>query len=96
MSCPGADVIVSKHIASDLMLTVYGPRAAGLATMLIVWTAIASLFAAILGYSRIPYASAKAGHFFKAFATLHPTGLFPHRALLLIGGIAAGWPVSPS
>ena len=76
---PWRDVIVSKHIASDLMLTVYGPRAAGLATMLIVWTAIASLFAALLGYSRIPYASAKAGHFFKAFATLHPTGLFPHR-----------------
>ncbi len=86
---PWRDVIVSKHIASDLMLTVHGPWAAGLATMLIVWTAIASLFAAMMGYSRIPYASAKAGHFFKAFATLHPTGHFPHRSLLLIGGIAA-------
>jgi amino acid transporter len=86
---PWRDVIVSKHIASDLMLKVHGPWAAGLATMLIVWTAIASLFAAMMGYSRIPYASAKAGHFFKAFATLHPSGHFPHRSLLLIGGVAA-------
>ena len=86
---PWRDVIVSKHIASDLMLKVHGPWAAGLATMLIVWTAIASLFAAMLGYSRIPYASARAGHFFKAFATLHPTGHFPHRSLLLIGGVAS-------
>ena len=57
--------------------------------MMIVWTALASVFAAMLGYSRIPYASARAGHFFKAFATLHPTGHFPHRSLLLIGGLAA-------
>jgi amino acid transporter len=86
---PWREVIVSKHIASDLMLKVHGPWAAGFATMLIVWTAIASLFAAMMGYSRIPYASARAGHFFKAFATLHPSGHFPHRSLLLIGGVAA-------
>src|SRR5262249_23135075 len=47
------------------------------------------VFAALLGYSRIPYASARAGHFFKAFATLHPVGEFPHRSLLLIGGLGA-------
>jgi amino acid transporter len=86
---PWRDVIHSKHIASDLILEVNGPWAARLITIMIVWTAIASLFSAILGYSRIPYASARAGHFFKAFAALHPTGQFPHRGLLLIGGLAA-------
>jgi amino acid transporter len=86
---PWRDVIESKHIASDLMLEVHGNWAAGLATLLIVWTAIASLFAAMMGYSRIPYASAKAGHFFKGFATLHPLGQFPHRSLVLIGGVSA-------
>jgi amino acid transporter len=86
---PWPDVVASNHIASDLMLLLYGPWAAGLVTWMIVWTAIASVFAAMLGYSRIPYASARAGDFFKAFATLHPVGAFPHRSLLLIGGLGA-------
>jgi amino acid transporter len=86
---PWPAVVASDHIASDLMLRLYGPWVGGLVTMMIVWTALASVFAAILGYSRIPYASARAGHFFKVFATLHPVGAFPHRSLLLIGGLGA-------
>ncbi len=86
---PWREVVHSNYIASDLMLKVHGSRAAGLVTILIVWTAFASVYAAMLGYSRIPYASARAGDFFKAFATLHPAGQFPHRSLLLIGGLAA-------
>jgi amino acid transporter len=85
---PWREVVSSKHIASDLMLRVHGPRAAALATAMIIWTALASTYAALLGYSRIPYASARAGHFFKAFAQTHPTAHFPHRSLLLISGIA--------
>jgi amino acid transporter len=86
---PWRDVVASNHIASDLVLKVYGSWAARLATLLIVWTAFASVFAAMLGYSRIPFAAARAGDFFKAFAKLHPSGEFPHRSLLLIGGLAA-------
>jgi amino acid transporter len=86
---PWREVVASKHIASDLMLRVHGPWAAGLVTVMIIWTALASVFAALLGYSRIPYASARAGHFIKAFAATHPTGHFPHRSLLLISGLAA-------
>jgi amino acid transporter len=85
---PWREVVSSKHIASDLMLRAHGPWAAGLATIMIIWTALASTYAALLGYSRIPYASARAGHFFKTFASLHPTGHFPHRSLLLISGLA--------
>jgi amino acid transporter len=86
---PWREVVQSKHIASDLMMRVHGPWAAGLVTAMIIWTALASVFAALLGYSRIPYASARAGHFIKAFAATHPTGHFPHRSLLLISGLAA-------
>jgi amino acid transporter len=86
---PWREVVESKHIASDLMMRVHGPWAAGLVTVMIIWTALASVFAALLGYSRIPYASARAGHFIKAFAATHPTGHFPHRSLLLISGLAA-------
>jgi amino acid transporter len=46
------------------------------------------VYAALVGYSRIPYASAQAGHFFKVFAQTHPTGQFPHRSLLLISAVA--------
>ena len=85
---PWREVVKSEHVASDLMLRVYGSWAAGLATAMIIWTALASVYAALLGYSRVPYASARAGHFFKAFAATHPTGNFPHRALLLMSGLA--------
>jgi amino acid transporter len=58
------------------------------ATLMIVWTAAASTFAALLGYSRVPYAAAKSGHFFQGLARTHPTGDFPHRSLLLISALA--------
>ncbi len=85
---PWREVVRSSHVVSDLMLRVHGPRAAGLATVMIIWTALASTFAALLGYSRVPYASARAGHFFRAFAHTHPTGHFPDRSLLLVSGLA--------
>ena len=56
--------------------------------MLVLWTALASVFALLLGYSRIPYAAAVEGHFFKAFARLHPSGRFPHVSLLVMGTLA--------
>jgi amino acid transporter len=85
---PWREVIESKHVASDLMLRVHGAGAAGLITLMIIWTALASIFAALLGYSRIPYASARSGHFFRYFAGTHPSGHFPHRSLLLLSGVA--------
>jgi amino acid transporter len=85
---PWREVVESKHLASDLMRRIYGVGAANLVTLMIIWTAGAATFAAILSYSRIPYASARAGHFYRAFAELHPTKDFPHRSLLMIGGLA--------
>ncbi len=86
---PWREVAESKHIASDLMARVQGPWAANLVTTMIIWTAFAATFTAILGYSRIPYAAARSGDFFGYFAETHPQGRFPHRALVLVGGIAA-------
>jgi amino acid transporter len=70
------------------MLRTQGERAAEVVTAMIIWTAVASCFAALLGYSRIPYASARAGHFFRYFGTTHPVGDFPHRSLMLVAGMA--------
>jgi amino acid transporter len=55
---------------------------------MILWTAFGSVFALLLGYSRIPYAAARDGYFFKAFARLHPTKDFPHVSLLVLGIIS--------
>ena len=55
---------------------------------MVLWTAFASCFALLLGYSRIPYAAARDGYFFRIFGRLHRTGRFPYVSLLAIGLIA--------
>lgn len=78
----------SKFVVSEFVETLSGPTAANIATILILWVAFASVFSATLGYSRIPYAAAKDGAFFKVFANLHPTKHFPHISLLVLGAVA--------
>ncbi len=85
---PWREVVGSSSIASDFLARVHGPWAGSLVSLMVMWTAVAACFAAVLSYSRVPYAAAKAGHFFKALAVTHPTGDFPHRSLLLLGAIA--------
>jgi amino acid transporter len=78
----------SNFIVSTFMERVYGPGFAAIFTLLILWTAFGSTFALLLGYSRIPYAAAIDGYFFKAFGRLHPTQGFPHVSLLVLGVIS--------
>lgn len=77
----------SKFIVSTFVERLYGPLAAKAATALVLWVAFASLFAVLLGYSRIPYAAAADGEFLPVFARTHPTKQFPHVSLLLLGGV---------
>lgn len=85
---PWREAVQSQHIVSDFMEIIYGPWAAIVITVLILGAAFASIFALLLGYSRIPYASARDGEFFAAFARLHPTKRFPHISLLTLGGVS--------
>ena len=85
---PWREAMHSHFIASEFIEKIYGVKAAGVVTALVLWTAFASVFALLLGYSRIPYAAAVDGHFFKVFARLHPTGRFPHVSLLVIGALS--------
>jgi len=77
------------YIVSVFMRMAYGPWAAQIATVLVMWTAFASLFSVMLAYSRVPYAAALDGNYFRAFARLHPEGHFPYVSLLALGGVAA-------
>ena len=65
-----------------------GPLAGRVVAALVMWTAFASLFSLLLGASRVPYAAATEGNYFRALGKLHPTRGFPGRSLLLLGGIA--------
>jgi fructoselysine transporter len=78
----------SEFIFSTFFEHLYGTATANVATVLILIIAAASLFSAMLGYSRIPYAAAKEGAFFRIFAKVHPIKHFPHVSLLVLGGIA--------
>lgn len=82
---PWQEAAKSEFVVSTYFETLYGHNAAIVATVLILWVAFASLFAVMLGYSRVPYAAAKEGEFFKVFAKVHPTRHFPHIALLGLG-----------
>ena len=77
-----------EFVLSVYMKELAGETAATVITVLILWIAFASVFSATLGYSRIPYAAATDGAFFKVFAKVHPTKHFPHVSLLVLGAIA--------
>jgi amino acid transporter len=78
----------SGFIVSIFMQKLYGERVAMLFTLLVLWTAFGSVFALLLGYSRIPFAAAESGYFFRAFGRLHPTKQFPYVSLLVLGAIS--------
>ena len=73
-----------KYLVSSFMEQVHGKQAGVFVTVLILCIALASLFAVVLGYSRVPYAAAEDGNFFKVFAKLHPTKNFPYISLIVL------------
>src|SRR5438445_697816 len=75
-------------VVSIFMQRIYGVWAANLVTALVMWTAFASVFSLMLGYSRVPYAAALDGNYFRAFARVHPQHRFPYVSLLALGGVA--------
>src|SRR5581483_7778802 len=76
------------YVVSTFMERIYGAWAGKLVTVLVMWTAFASVFSLMLGYSRVPYAAALDGNYFKIFSRIHPTYRFPHISLLALGGVA--------
>jgi basic amino acid/polyamine antiporter, APA family len=79
------------YVVSLFMQRIYGAWAARLVTALVIVTAFASVFSLTLGYSRVPYAAALDGNYFKTFARVHPVYRFPHVSLLALGVVAAAF-----
>jgi amino acid transporter len=86
---PWQHVAKSSSVASLAVTTSWNHTAADIVTVLIVITAFGSVFAGLLGGSRVPYNAARDRVFFGVFAKLHPTGGFPYVALLVMGVLTA-------
>jgi amino acid transporter len=79
----------SNFIASAYIERLQGSGAANVMTFLMLWIAFSSIFSLLLGYTRIPYAAAVDGNFFRVFAKIHPRKNFPHISLVILGIIAS-------
>lgn len=88
---PWQEAKESRVIASTFMERLFGRDAAVAFTAMIVWTAIASVFAGTLGASRIPYAAARAGDFFPVFGRLHPRARYPWTSLAAVTALTAAF-----
>jgi APA family basic amino acid/polyamine antiporter len=77
------------YVVSTMMQRVYGHGAGSVISVLVMWTAFASVFSLTLGYSRVPYAAALDGNYFRAFAKVHPVHQIPYVSVIALAGVAA-------
>jgi amino acid transporter len=77
------------QLVAQIAESAFGQTAGRLMAALIVWTAFASVFSLLLGYSRVPYAAARDGNYFRFLNAVHPKHHIPHRSLLALGFVAS-------
>ncbi len=79
------DSAAYKSVASVVLSETWGNTAAGIVTVLILITAVASVFAGLLGGSRVPFEAANDKVFFSVFSRIHPQHQFPTYGILSMG-----------
>lgn len=79
------------QLVADMAHSAFGLWAGYLMAALIVWTAFASVFSLLLGYSRVPYAAARDGNYFRFLDAVHPKHGIPHRSLVALGLVATAF-----
>jgi APA family basic amino acid/polyamine antiporter len=75
-------------VAAVVVQRAYGALAGQIVAALVVWTAFASVYALLLGYSRVPYAAARDDNYFRIFAHVHPRHRIPNVSLLMLAGVS--------
>ena len=86
-----ASAVVRVQLVADIARSAFGGWAGYTIAALIVWTAFSSVFSLLLGYSRVPYAAARDGNYFRFLAAVHPRHGIPHRSLVALGLVAAAF-----
>jgi amino acid transporter len=84
-----ASAQVRVQLVADIAQSAFGKFAGRLVAALIVWTAFSSVFSLLLGYSRVPYAAARDGNYFRFLNAVHPKHQIPHRSLVALGVVAS-------
>jgi APA family basic amino acid/polyamine antiporter len=83
------DATAGNYPAARAAQMAWGNWGGNLVALAVVWTAFASVFALLTGYSRIPFAAARDHNFFSAFQRLHKTKGFPVVSVVFMGMLAA-------
>ena len=79
----------SRNFTVSLMMqSIYGTLAGRVAAALVMWTAFASVVSVLTGITRVGYAAARDGNYFRSLAHLHPARRFPDTSLLALGSVA--------
>lgn len=79
-----AQVAASHRVAADMMASIYGRAAAALVSIAVLISIFAALNGSILSGSRVPYAMARDGLFFRPAAKVHPRFHTPGTAMLML------------
>ena len=85
-----ADTVITRvQLVANIARSAFGSWAGYMMAALVVWTAFSSVFSLLLGYSRVPFAAAQSGNYFRFLAAIHPRHNIPHRSLVALGLVAA-------
>jgi APA family basic amino acid/polyamine antiporter len=89
-------VAVSHRVAADMMAKLHGNAAAGAVTVAVLISIFAALNGSILSGSRVPYAMARDGLFFRSAAVVHPKFKTPGNSMILLcvwscAVVLSGW-----
>jgi basic amino acid/polyamine antiporter, APA family len=79
-----AQVASSHRVAGDVMLSLYGNAASRAVAVAVMISIFAALNGSILAGSRVPYAMARDGLFFRYAAAVHPNYKTPGHAMILL------------
>ncbi|HYZ14870.1 MAG TPA: amino acid permease, partial [Candidatus Acidoferrum sp.] len=82
------EIAQSSTVAALVAERAFGVPFAAFVTLAVLVTAFGSTYGLLLAAARVPYAAATDGDFLAPFARLHPSGRFPHVALVAIGLLA--------
>lgn len=83
--------IAHLQLVAEIAHSAFGAWAGSLMAALVMWTAFASVFSLLLGYSRVPYAAARDGNYFRFLAAIHPRHHIPHRSLIALAAVATAF-----
>ena len=81
--------ILRLQLVAEIAQSAFGRWAGYTVAALVMWTAFASVFSLLLGYSRVPFAAAQSGNYFRFLAAVHPKHGIPHRSLITLGLVAS-------